>query len=161
MTTKVAVAQQVTERPATALDEGFFRSVFVADRLPEFLAALPRDQAEALAADQFRLQTIGYAQDYPHASHRVVLWRGRPVGRVIDADQGSHLLAVDLVLDPSSRGLGIGTEIMQRMQAKARASGRPLRLCAVIGTPAVRLHESLGFRPIATVGNRLEMEWAP
>jgi GNAT superfamily N-acetyltransferase len=161
MITEAAVAHQVSERPATALDEGFFRSVVVADRVGDFLVALPRDQAEALAADQFRLQTIGYAQDYPHASHRVVLWHGRPVGRVIDADQGNHLLAVDLVIDPAARGLGIGTEIMQRMQEKARASGRPLRLCVLIDTPAVRLHESLGFRPMATVGNRLEMEWAP
>jgi len=158
MSTSV-VAEHVTERPATALDEGFFRRVFVADRLGDFLLALPREQAEALVADQFRLQTIGYAEAYPNASHRVVLWRGRPVGRVIDADLGTHVLLVDLVLDPAARGLGIGTQVVQRVQERAGAAGRPVQLQAVIGSSAVRLYEALGFRTVGTAGDRLHMAW--
>jgi len=159
MTTKIDLSLLVTERDASALDDGFFRRVFVADRLPDFLGALPREQAEALAVDQYRLQTIGYAEAYPHASHRVIEWRGHPVGRVIDADQGAYVLVVDLVLDPDSRGLGIGTEIMGRVQARAAVAQQPVRLSAVIGSPAVRLHESLGFRHLGVVGDRHEMEW--
>jgi len=161
MITTVDLSLAVTERRATALDQDFFRRIFLADRLPEFLGALPPAQAETVVADQFRLQTVGYAEAYPHASHRVVQWRGRPVGRVIDADQGSYLLVVDLVLHPDSRGIGIGTEIMRRLQAKSAATQRPLRLSAIADSPAVRLYESLGFRRVAEIGNRYEMEWTP
>ena len=161
MSTRVDLTTQVTERPATALDEGLFRQLFVADRLPELLGALPRAQAEALVVDQFRLQTVGYAEQFPHASHRVVAFRGRPVGRVIDAEVGDHLLLVDIVLDPSVRGLGIGTEVVHRLQERARATGRPVHLHVRIGSPAIRLYSSLGFEPGAPAGDRIEMTWTP
>jgi len=162
MTTALETAALVTERPAVALDEGFFRQLFIADRLPEFMAGgLGRADAERLLADQFRLQTAGYARDYPHAERRVILWRGQPIGRIIEADQGDHLLVVDFVITPASRGLGIGTEVLDRVLWRARTSSRPVRLQAIHGSPSLHLYERAGFRAEGSTTDRVQLVWHP
>ena len=162
MTTALETAALVTERPALLLDEGFFRQLFIADRLPEFMAGgLGRADAERLLADQFRLQTAGYAHDHPRADRRVILWRGQPVGRIIEADQGDHTVVVDFVLNPASRGLGIGTEVLDRVLWRARTANRPVRLQALHGSPALHLYERAGFRPEGTTADRVQLVWVP
>ena len=156
------VAAQVTERPAQPLDEAFFRRLFIADRLPEFLAGgLARPAAEALLADQFRLQTIGYAEQFPRAERRVIAWRDRPVGRIIEADLGDHLHVVDFVLDPGHRGRGIGAEVLGRVLWRAEVSHRPVRLMCLIGSPALRLYERAGFHIEGATADRYELVWQP
>ena len=156
------LAAQVTERPALPFDEGFFRRLFIADRLPGFLAGgLTPTAAEALLADQYRLQCIGYGADYPHADRRVICWRDLPAGRIIDADQGDHLHIVDFLVEPDRRGLGIGTEVLGRVLWKARLTNRPVRLMSIIGSPAQRLYERAGFRTEGVTGDRFNMVCVP
>jgi GNAT superfamily N-acetyltransferase len=162
MQVRPAVAVAVGDRPVQAFDEAFLRRIFIADRLPEFLAAgLPPAQAEVVLADQFRLQCIGYGSDFPRAEHRILLWKGQPVGRLILADEGDHLVVVDLLIDGPYRGRGIGTEVMQRIQDRAGATGFPVRLQAIAGTPGERLYQHLGFRATGATPERVHMEWAP
>ncbi len=157
MSTRLAAAH-VVERPATPLDEGLFRRLFIADRLPGFIASgLAPAAAQALVTDQFRLQTIGYGQAFPNADHRVILWRDRAVGRVIEATEGDHLLLIDLLLDPDHQGLGIGSEIVRRLQARAQLARRPVELDAIIGSRAVGVYERLGFCVIGTNDDRARM----
>jgi GNAT superfamily N-acetyltransferase len=158
----LATAALVTERPAGLLDQGFFRQLFIADRLPGFMSGgLARPDAEALLADQFRLQTVGYAHEFPQADHRVIVWRDQPVGRIIEADQGDHLLVVDLLVAPASRGLGIGTEVLDRVLFRARTTHRPVRLSALVGSPSLHLYERAGFRPEGATPDRVQLVWIP
>lgn len=162
MKATLETATLVSERPAHLLDEGFFRRLFIADRLPEFLAGgLDQAFAENLLADQFRLQTVGYRQQFPQADHRVILCRDQPVGRVIEADQGDHLVVVDLLVHPSSCGVGIGTEVLERILWRARVTDRPVRLQVLVGSPATRLYDRAGFEPEGTTANRLALVWTP
>lgn len=162
MTTALDTAALVAERPAHPLDEGFLRQLFIADRLPEFLAGgLDPVFARNLLADQFRLQTIGYAQEYPWAEHRIILCRDQPVGRVIEADQGDHLHVVDLLVHPSARGAGIGTEVLGRILWRARLAQHPVRLQALLGSAALHLYERAGFRPESATDDRLALVWTP
>lgn len=161
-TTSLDLAAQVTERPAHPLDEAFFRRLYIADRLPEFLGAgFARPAAEALLADQYRLQSIGYADQYPLAERRVIAWRDQPVGRIIEADLGDQLHVVDFVIDPGHRGRGIGAEVLGRVQWRARLGHRPVRLMCLAGSPAQRLYERAGFRVEGTTVDRYELVWQP
>lgn len=162
MKTTLDTAALVAERAAHPLDEGFFRTLFIADRLPEFLAGgLDPAFAQNLLADQFRLQTIGYAQEYPQADHRVILCRDQPVGRVIEADLGDHTHVIDLLVHPSRRGTGIGTEVLGRILWRARLAHRPVRLQALIGSASLHLYERAGFRPEGATDDRLSLVWTP
>lgn len=161
-TTSLDVAAQVTERPALPLDEAFFRRLYIADRLPEFLGAgFTRPAAEALLADQFRLQSIGYADQFPTADRRVIAWRDQPVGRIIEADQGDQVCVVDFVIQPEHRGRGIGAEVLARVKWRARLAHRPVRLMCLIGSPAQRLYERAGFVVEGATADRLQLAWQP
>lgn len=156
------LALQVTERPATPADEAFMGALFRADRLPEFLAAgLVPAQAEALVADQFRLQTIGYRREFPTAEWRIICRRGTPVGRIIEADLGDHLNIIDFLIAPEHQGQGLGTEVLHRVLARARRRGVPVRLMAFVGSTAQGMYERAGFVVDGVTPDRVSMVWRP
>lgn len=156
------LAATVKERPAAPGDEAFCRALFIADRLPEFLAAgLDRPAAETLLADQFRLQTIGYATAHPAAETRLILAGDVPVGRIIEERRPDDVLVVDFVLRPEHRGRGIGSEVLDRVLFRARLRNVPVRLQAILGSPAVRLYARAGFEPEGVTTDRVQLVWHP
>jgi ribosomal protein S18 acetylase RimI-like enzyme len=51
-----------------------------------------------------------------------------------------------LYVVPAQQNRGIGTDILRRLQVRAAAAKRPLRLNVLVNNPARRLYERLGFR---------------
>lgn len=72
-------------------------------------------------------------------------------------DQGSHLELTLLTVRPASRGAGVGSEAIRRLQLFARQVGKAIRL--TVDRPKrvslSRFYANRGFRP----AGGLEMVW--
>ncbi|MGC2124919.1 MAG: GNAT family N-acetyltransferase, partial [Xanthobacteraceae bacterium] len=70
-----------------------------------------------------------------------------------------QLHIVDITLLPPWRRRGIGTAIINALQAAGRARGKGVGIMVEKFNPALRLYRRLGFTAIADHEVYLEMEW--
>jgi ribosomal protein S18 acetylase RimI-like enzyme len=135
-------------RSAAAADQPFIRQLFKASRAGEFSAAgLPEAALDILLEQQFRAQAAGYAAQFPQALSLIVLYQDEPIGRLILQIGESRWHVIDVVLLPSTRGRGIGTDLIEAVARAAQHQGaRELNLTVLSGNAAARrLYARLGF----------------
>ena len=135
-------------RPAAAADQPFIRQLFKTARPGEFKAAgLPDAALDILLEQQFRAQAAGYAAQFPQALSLIVLHRDEPIGRLMLQIGRNSWHVIDVVLLPSARGRGIGTDLIGAVARAAQHQGaRELNLTVLSGNAAARrLYARLGF----------------
>jgi len=141
-------ARGLVLRPAREEDAPFLRALFETAR-PDaaILAAWPEAARKLFLDQQFHFQTIHYARAYPDADRLLVVAAdSTPIGRLIVSRAPAQWCLVDIALLPAWRGRGVGTLLLQTLQAGARRAGAPcLRLTVDVQNPARRLYERLGF----------------
>ena len=119
----------ITLRPAVADDEEFLFELYAATRAGELaLGQWDAAQAAAFLQLQFRAQQQSYHQQFPAAATQIVLADGVAIGRLITDRSAAEILLVDISLLAAWQGRGIGTALIQALQAEAAASGRAVRL---------------------------------
>ena len=151
-------------RLASAADESFIRHLFKTARAADFAAAaLPETTLDTLLEQQYRAQAIGYAAQFPDAMSLLVLQRDQPIGRLMLLARNSCWHIIDIVLRPSGRGQGIGTDVLDAVALAATADGARELTLAVLFTnvAARRLYARLGFMETGgdvhvTMAKRLE-----
>src|SRR5262249_25707524 len=108
---------------------------------------------------QFAARERAYDSQYPRADRGILLEGDRPIGRIV-ADRGEAAITlVDIALLAERRNAGIGTALVQGLQAEAAAMGKPVRLQVLKSSRAARLYERLGFAVVGDSGVYLAMEW--
>lgn len=151
-------------RAMTPADTAFDRQLFDEDRGAQFLPlGLDGAMLTMLLDQQFRAQQQGTRTDFPDAAHFIVVQAGQSVGRLTTAltgDGGSlslHVIAI--VLSASSRGRGIGTDVINRLDEMALAQGATRLTLSVLrnNDGARRLYERLGFRAAADDGAAMHL----
>jgi GNAT superfamily N-acetyltransferase len=150
-------------RPATPQDEPFLYDLYFAIRGPEFaLAPISPAQRVALIEMQFRAQMGAYAAAYPNSCYHIVLLDGRAVGRLwVSRDEDEYRL-VDIALHPDVANKGLGTVLIQRLQADAQQARLPIRSTVQRFNPgSLRFHQRLGFRIVRADVMHYYMEWQP
>jgi ribosomal protein S18 acetylase RimI-like enzyme len=102
---------------------------------------------DTLLEQQYRAQAAGYAAQFPDAVTLIVLRGDEPVGRLILAAGDRRWRIVDIVLLPTARGRGIGSDIFDAIAQAARESGVHALSLSVLSTNAAarRLYARLGF----------------
>ncbi len=152
----------VATRPAVPQDEDFLFELYCAVRAAEFaLLPLPDEQRMHLLKMQHTWQRDAYGAAYPGSGYEIVLLNGEPAGRIWVARLPEELRLVDLAVHPRLHNQGIGTVLLQRLQAEAARSGK--RVCSSVfrfNAGSLRFHQRLGFRVIAENETRLELAWA-
>jgi len=150
-------------RPALPQDEIFLYELFVAIRGPLFAhAPITTAQREHLLRMQFQAQLSYYTQQFPHSCYHVVLLDSKPVGRLWFApvDGGFHL--VDIGIHPNVQSKGLGTVLVQRLQAEAQQAKLPIRSTVDRSNPgSLRFHQRLGFTIVREDLLQYYMEWRP
>ncbi|HXH12439.1 MAG TPA: GNAT family N-acetyltransferase [Alphaproteobacteria bacterium] len=154
-------ARALTLRPIQPEDEGFLYEVYASTRRHE-LATLGWSvaQQDAFLRMQFTAQQRSYLAQFPAADFQVILWHGRPIGRLYLERRVDEIRGIDIALLPEYRQAGIGTALLQDLLAEAAHAGTPFRLHVAKFNRARRLYERLGFITLEDDGVYLFMEWS-
>jgi ribosomal protein S18 acetylase RimI-like enzyme len=120
---------------------------------------LAPEQLDQLIKFQFTAQQHHYREAYRDAEHLIIDVEGRRVGRLLVYRSDLEVRLVDIALMPEWRGVGIGAELIGRLQAEAAAADKPLTLHVAKSNRALRLYEKLGFKVVEDIGNHFFMQW--
>jgi GNAT superfamily N-acetyltransferase len=150
-------------RPALPQDEVFLYELYVAIRGPQFdRAPITAVQKEQLLRMQFQAQTSSYTQQFPNSCYHVVLLDSKPVGRLWVAPADGGLVLVDIGMHPDVQSKGLGTVLVQRVQAEAQQAKQPIRSTVDRFNPgSLRFHQRLGFKIVREDLLQFYMEWLP
>ncbi|HLN61494.1 MAG TPA: GNAT family N-acetyltransferase [Symbiobacteriaceae bacterium] len=149
--------------PVAVQDESFLFQVYAETRRDEVAAwGWAPAQQEAFLRMQFQLQQRSYAMQFPGAGHQVILHEGVPAGQVMVLRLPDSIRLIDMAVLPDFQGKGLGTAVLQGLQAEARQAGKPLQLSVrKENMGARRLYERLGFITTAQSETQYAMEWRP
>jgi RimJ/RimL family protein N-acetyltransferase len=150
----------ITLRPVGPGDHDFLLEVYRSTRAEE-LALVPwtSEQQQVFIKHQFAAQQDHYTNTYPAASHDIILFNGRPVGRLYVARLDQEVRIIDITLLPGERNAGIGSYLIRQMLDEAERTERAVRIWIEEFNPSLRLFERLGFTPSEQQGIHLLMKW--
>ena len=166
----IVCSKALAVRLAIPADDLFLYQLYTSIRAAELAVyGWGAAQQEAFLQLQFRAQKQHY-EAYPNTTHYIIEHTdqvfGKPetraIGRLLTSRPGgteNEIRLMDISLLPEQRGNGIGTAMLQWLQAEARLNNQPLRLHVAPESPARRLYERLGFQLIEDRSSHLLMEW--
>jgi len=145
-------------REATPEDEPFLLDVYASTRLEELEGFGWSDEQKHAF---IRMQFLARERVYPRVDNRIILFEGRPVGRMLVDRSDKLILLRDIALLTEFRNAGIGSRLIKDLMKEASSAGKPIQLHVMASSPAARLYERLGF--VRTGGDNayLEMQWVP
>lgn len=116
----------------------------------------PDDAKRAFLRSQFEAQTRHYDTHYSDAEFCVLEREGRPIGRLILSwgERDAHI--VDISLIPECCGQGLGTALLQAVQAQSPGI---VSIYVERFNPALRLYQRLGFVQEEDTGVYYRMRW--
>ncbi|HEV2992168.1 MAG TPA: GNAT family N-acetyltransferase [Candidatus Angelobacter sp.] len=136
----------LTSCPYSPEHQEFLFRLYASTRQREFAGlGWPPVQLEAFLRMQFNNQQRWYQTAYPEAEHRIILFEGQPIGRILVNHTHEYLLLVDIALLQEYQGQGIGSKYLQELIEQAEKAGVPVRLQVLRTNPAQHLYERLGF----------------
>jgi GNAT superfamily N-acetyltransferase len=152
--------RSITLRPVRPDDAEFLREVYASTRREE-LAATGWDSAqqEDFINMQFEAEHQLYPQQYPRATHEIILLDGQPIGRLMVERVEEAIRGVDIALLPEYRSAGYGGLLIRKLLDEATQTGKPFRIQVVKWNRAVRLYQRLGFVQTGESPTHLQMEW--
>jgi GNAT superfamily N-acetyltransferase len=153
----------ITLRPSGPEDDAFLYEVYFSQRAPEFaVLALSEEQLRQLIRMQSEEQISWYSNRYPDSRYQIVMADGQPAGRIWVARLEDQFRVVDVVILPHLQNAGIGTALMQRLQAEAQQAGLPIRATVSRSNPgSLRFHLRLGFKIVEEAPLDLYLKWTP
>jgi ribosomal protein S18 acetylase RimI-like enzyme len=153
---------KITLRPIGPDDMPFLYQVYYSTREDELMLVDWNDaQKEAFVQQQFAAQHHHYQQHYIGAAFQVILVDGQPAGRLYVARWPAEIRIVDITLLPEFRKAGIGTRLLKKLMAEARAAHKPLSIHVEQFNPALNLYQRLGFVKTGEHGVYYRLDWTP
>lgn len=96
----------------------------------------------------------------PAAGHIVVAF-GRDVGQVSVENHAEFDYLSGIYLLPAYQRLGLGSELIRDVLAKAGLNSKPVHLQVLVGNPALDLYRRLGFKVVDKTATHLIMHHGP
>jgi ribosomal protein S18 acetylase RimI-like enzyme len=153
---------QVALRPVSPEDERFLLEVFIVSH-PEYQQLPVTDEQKLhIIQMQHQLQSADYRSRYPDSTHDVIEVDGQAAGRIwIDRNE-LHINVLDIGLMPWTRHQGIGTSVIDRVKAEARAAGKPIvSVVQRVNSGSLRWQIRMGFHITREDEFHHFMEWRP
>ena len=155
-------AESITTRSVQPEDQSFLLELYKSSRGDDLRGLGWDEQRISEFLDmQYEAQQNFYESDYRDAADELILLAAKPIGRMMIESRPHEIRCIDLGLLPEYREHGLGTEIIQKLQEKARREKKPLRLQVIRFSRAVNLFDRLGFVRSSETGTHFQMEWTP
>lgn len=153
-------AASVSLRPELAEDEPFLRDLYLSirDGEPGFSELDPATRTRLLH-EQFDFQRSDYRLRFPHADWLVVQVDGQRAGRFYLNHASGSIHVIDISLLPEFQGHGIGSTLIQTVQAEGQRSGRKVTLFAHPRRAGSTFYERLGFVRTSALGEHVGLSW--
>ena len=157
------LSQAVVLRPVQDEDSGFLFKVYASTRAEEMEATGWLDvQQKVFLNMQYKLQKASYAKLFPEADHHIIVFEGKPIGRMmVDRTRDDELRGVDIAILPEFRNSRVGSFLIRNLLHEATATGRPFRIRVErLNERAIKLYERLNFVRTGESDTHIEMEWS-
>ena len=144
-------------------DEKFLEELYASTREEDAaMWGMPEEQSAALVDMQYRAQKMQYEAQYPDARHEIILFEGKPVGRLMSTRSEAEVFAIDIAILTEYRSRGIGAVVFQELIREAEESKRPLNFSVVISNiKAIRFYQRLGMDFVGNTGSHYLVRWEP
>ncbi|MGN7360495.1 GNAT family N-acetyltransferase [Paenibacillus sp. SAF-054] len=150
------------KKPVSGTDDTFLFQLYASTRQEELESwGWDEQMREQFLSMQWRAQQSSYAATYPDASNLLITVDEKQAGRMMTHRSDGILTLIDLALLPTYRNQGLGTQLIQELQAEAATTSLKLVLHVLPHNPALRLYERLSFRKTGNSGLHIRMEWGP
>jgi ribosomal protein S18 acetylase RimI-like enzyme len=157
---RAAAEHGISYRLKSEGDLPFIERLYLSTRAEELASTgWPEALKRQFAAQQQLAQSRHFELNHPGAEWLLIEQGGEAIGRLYVEDGDGEILLVDIALMPESRGLGIGTAVLEDLLAQGREKGKPVGLTVFKTNPARRLYERLGFTFAGDAGAYDRMEW--
>jgi len=151
---------RVELKPITKDDEPFLYEVYVSTRRKEIDSwGWSVEQIQHFLEMQWCAQQTSYRQQFPDASHCIILSDDKYVGRLLTENLPEHHHLIDISILPSFQGNGLGTYLITQLQQKAKEENKSVILQVFQTNPARDLYERLGFQVMSADEIYLKMRW--
>ena len=150
-------------RAVAPVDEDFLLRVYASSRADE-LKLVPWDEEQKLAfvRSQFGAQYAQYNERFPDADYNIIVYRGRPAGRIWIGRTPEQIRLLDITILPEFQNQGVGATLLKSLLSESEERGLPLRhMVFKLNTAALRFYERFGFTQIDDVGAYIHMERRP
>jgi GNAT superfamily N-acetyltransferase len=155
-------AQAISFRPVTTGDEDLLVEIYQSSRGDDLRGlGWTEDRIREFLGMQYEAQQRFFESEYKCDDDEIILFEGKPVGRLIVERREHEIRCIDVALLPEHRNCGVGTSLIQRLQAEATREKKPLRLQVIRFNRAVNLLERTGFVRVSETGTHFQMEWTP
>ncbi|WP_412078522.1 GNAT family N-acetyltransferase [Streptomyces xanthophaeus] len=144
-----ALSEGVLGRPMTEAEYAAWHVEAVRGYAEDWIGrGMPPEAARARSAADHETQ-LPRGLATPGVTFVVLEAAGEPVGHLWVAPSGAGSYVFDVAVDAAHRGHGYGRDLMLLAERTALAAGHRLLALHVFAgnTPALRLYESLGYRP--------------
>lgn len=105
------------------------------------------------------LQREGFITSLPARNFQVLLYKQQRAGSYHLTEKSDHLILDMILVAPEYQRQGLGSFLMQRVQAKSRDSNKPVQLSVLKTNPAVQFHLASGFKLIDEDSHSARMLW--
>lgn len=148
-------------RPAQKEDEPFLEQLFRSTRTQLFQILQEKQLIESLIGQQFQLQQNYYKQQWPNASNLILCLADKPVGKIILDKSKTHIHVIDIAVEESVRGQGLGTSLIFALQNFATKHALAIKLAvARDNLAAKKLYLTLGFYVTNQSATHEFLEWS-
>ncbi len=156
-------ATLVRLRPVTPEDEELLLDIYASTREEELKQTdWNEEQKRIFLRWQLDMQRQDYEHRFPQADYDIILFAGRPAGRLWVARVEDQIRLLDIAILPAYQNRRIGTHLLHTLIAESEKVGKPLRHWIYkLNTEARRFYERLGFRLIEDDRAYLFMERPP
>lgn len=144
-------------------DEMFLKELYASTREEDAaMWGMPEAQTAALIEMQYNAQRIQYEAQYPDALHEIILFNGKPVGRLMTTRSDEEVFAIDIAILTDHRSQGIGAMIFKGLMREAEESSRPLNFSVLVTNfKAIKFYKRLGMDFIGDTGSHYLLRWQP
>jgi ribosomal protein S18 acetylase RimI-like enzyme len=134
-------------RPEQQDDDAFLFALFRSHtERPLRQAGLTETAIETMVALQYRSQTANNRALFPNAAFSIIESEGRPIGRLIEHDEGERVYFVDFAIVPELQAKGLGTAYIEMVADEWALKGRAARVEVRYGNAhSLKLCRNLGF----------------